>query len=292
MCECEICGTKMKLIYKNMRRIEKKEFFYCPNCKLKWAPKLDMDKTFHSKLNESSREKALHNVRNQEFALVNRMISKYVDAGSLGLDVGCSYGWYMDSVGSNYIMEGIEPESSIAEQAKKRGHKVFTGFFPYDIPEDHEKYEFIVYNNVWEHINHTSDLVKGSISKIKNGGILVITIPLSTGGLYRISELFEKAGRTKELVRLWQLRFHSPHIYYFTKKNFEELMKKFNCTLLECRDIKGIDPKKMKERFEMDTDERHGTLKARVFQLAYPILKKLPADKAVFVFRYSGREGK
>lgn len=292
MYACEICGTKMKLIYKNIKRKEKKEILCCPNCKLRWAPKLTIDKTFHSKLDESYRERALHNVRIQEFALVNSLIRKYVRAGSRGLDVGCSYGWYMDSVGNNFMMEGIEPENSIAEQARKKGHKVFTGFFPNDLPENIGKYNFIVYNNVWEHINHTSDLLKGSIEKIKNGGILVITIPLSTGGLYRISEFFEKAGRTKELVRLWQLHFHSPHIYYFTPQNFQELMTKYNCTLLEWRDIKGIDPKGIKDRFEMDVEERHGGLKAMIFQFIYPILKRLPSDKAVFVFRYDGREGK
>lgn len=48
----------------------------------------------------------------------------------------------------------------------------------------------------------------------------------------------------------------------------------------------------MKERFEMDADEKHGGLKAAMFKIAYPILRWLPADKAIFVCKYEGVEEK
>lgn len=51
-----------------------------------------------------------------------------------------------------------------------------------------------------------------------------------------------------------------------------------------------LDSKKMKERFEMDADERHGGLKAMLFQKLFPVLKMLPVDKAVFVFRYEKKK--
>ena len=68
--------------------------------------------------------------------------------------------------------------------------------------------------------------------------------------------------------------------------NLTELMKKYGCTILEYQDVKGIDPERMKERFEMDADERYGNLKAKIFQRLYPILKHLPADKKIFVFQF------
>ncbi len=284
---CENCNKKMKYVYKNMSQIEQMKFYCCPNCRLLWTPKLEVNTSFQSKLDENNREAALKNIRSKEFDQVNNLIKKYLPKGR-GLDVGCAYGWYMKSVHKNYVMEGIEPEAAIAQKASKDGHKVYTGFFPQDMPKEAGIYDFIVFNNVWEHINHTSKLIKESSRFLKRGGIMIITIPLSTGGLYKISEFFEKVGRTKELIRLWQLHFHSPHVYYFTKKNFVELMTKYNYILLECQDVRGLDPKRMRERFEMDMDEQYGKLKARLFQMIYPILKKLPADKAVFVFRYIG----
>lgn len=284
---CEICGTSLRKIYGNMSRKEGTIFLECPKCGLRWAPYLDVDRTFHSRLDEKSRKKALSSIRNHEFEQVNRLVKNYVKKGARGIEVGCAYGWYMDSIGEDYQIEGIEPEDSIAEQARSRGHVVHTGFFPQDVPTGTEKYDFMVFNNVWEHINHISNLIEGSIQLLKDGGVMIITIPLSSGGVYRISELFEKIGRTKELVRLWQLHFHSPHIYYFNKHNFKQIMERFNCCLVSCEDVHGsIDPKRMKERFEMDSDEKHGSLKAALFRIAFPILKCLPADKAVFVFRY------
>lgn len=284
--KCEICNRKMKPVYPNMSKQERTRFYRCPLCKLIWAPKLNISETFSSKLNEENRQKALQNVRQHEFRQVNSLVERYVSKGGRGLDIGCAYGWYMKSVGREYVIEGIEPEDSVAKKARENGNQVYTGFFPEDMPNNVERYDFLVFNNVWEHINYTSKLIENSLKCLKQRGIMIITVPLSTGGLYRIAELFEKIGRTKELARLWQLHFHSPHIYYFTKENLTELMKKYGCTILECQDVKGIDPERMKERFEMDADERYGNLKAKIFQRLYPILKHLPADKKIFVFQF------
>lgn len=284
---CENCNTKMISVYRNMSRREQIKFYRCPKCRLLWAPKMEVNVSFQSRLDETNRQAALEGVRSREYAQVNLLIQKYVKSQGRGLDVGCAYGWFMKSIGSDYTMEGIEPEAAIVRKISG-GVKVYVGFYPYDMPEDAGIYDFIVFNNVWEHINHTSDLIKESKKFVRKGGFLVITVPLLTGGLYRIAELLERLGRTKELARLWQLHFHSPHIYYFSKRNFTDLMAKYNFSLQECQDIRGIDPKRMKERFEMDADERYAGMKAGVFRMLYPLLKQLPADKAVFVFRYNG----
>lgn len=129
----------------------------------------------------------------------------------------------------------------------------------------------------------------------KVGGVVVISVPVSSGVLYKIASLFERMGRTKELARLWQLHFHSPHIYYFNKENLKELMNKNGLELVECEDIRSIDTNKMQQRFEMDKDEKHGGVKAFVFKCIYPILRLFAADKAVFMFCYrteAGKQGK
>lgn len=271
-----------------MGKKEHSEFLFCPTCKLRWAPNLDVDRSFKSKLNEDSRQKALWDIRKHEFDQVNNLVNKFVKKGGRGLEVGCAYGWYLDSIGNEFQMEGIEPENSIAEQARLKGHIVYTGFFPQDMKHDVKKYDFIVFNNVWEHINHTSDLIDGSTRYLEVGGKMIITVPLSTGGLYRIAELLERLGNTKWLIRLWQLHFHSPHIYYFTKKNLEQIMSKHGFILEHVEDVRdSINASKMKERFDMDIDEKHSGIKAAVFQMGYPVIRRLPADKAVFVFQYA-----
>lgn len=288
MYHCEICGTIMKKTYHNMSKKENTLFLKCPKCKLRWAPRLDVDLSFKSKLNESSRKNALSELRDREFSLVNELLNRYIKTGSSGLDVGCSYGWYMETINKRYEIEGIEPEFQIAEEARARGHKVYDGFFPDGITQD-KTYNFIVFNNVWEHINNTSYLIEKSRVFLKDNGVLIITIPLSTGGLYKLAELFELLGWSKWLTRLWQLHFHSPHVYYFNKKNLSLIMKKYDFdieSVVSCRNY--INTKRMKERFEMDIDEKHGRINAILFRLFYPIIKILPTDKAVFVYRYKG----
>lgn len=287
MVKCENCHSVMKKIYYHMGEREKTDFYKCPKCKLIWAPKLELDTTFTSQLNERKRQEALEDARNQEFEQVVALITEHIPKGNRGLDVGCSYGWFMKKVNKLYDMEGIEAEDKVAQEARDKGMRVYTGLFPDNLNGGaKQEYDFIIFNNVWEHINHTIRLIEGCQSWLKEEGWLIITVPLSSGGLYKTAECFEWMGRTKELARLWQLHFHSPHIYYFNKQNLKEIMKQKGFSLVECEDIRSIDVNKMQQRFEMDKSERHGKAKAFLFKLAYPILRCLPADKAVFVFHY------
>ena len=246
---------------------------------------VDIDMTFRSQLNEEKRQQALQDARNKEFDNVLTLLKKILPPPRKGLEVGCSYGWFIEKASGLYEVEGIEAEDTVAQKARDKGLRVHTGLFPQDLPPECGKYDFIIFNNVWEHINHTTELIDGCVKYLKKGGCLIITIPLSTGAIYKISEWLERFGRVKELARLWQLHFHSPHIYYFNKKNIEQLMSKKGFKLVECKDIRSIDVNKMKERFEMDAEERHGGRKAAIFKLIYPVLKRMPADKAVFFFR-------
>lgn len=286
---CECCGTEMKNVYSHMCRREKVEIYRCAKCRLIWAPELEVDKTFKSKLNEEKRVEALKTAREIEFKRVLNFMEKYIPLGRDGLEVGCSYGWFINYVKDKYRIKGIEAEDSVAQAARDKGLDVITGFFPEDVGKG-EKYDFIIFNNVWEHINHTPDLIKGCVSLLKPSGYIILTIPLSTGGLYKIAEILERFGRTKTLARLWQLHFHSPHIYYFTKKNLSALMEQYNCKLLESIDMNTIDVNTMKQRFEMDLDEKHSNLKAHVFKAGWPIIKRLPTDKATFIYQYRGKE--
>lgn len=297
---CECCGAVMKPIYRNMRKKEGVETYKCKRCSLLWAPQLDIDTTFTSQLNEDNRKEAIEGIRNTEFQSVSSLLQKFLTSGK-GLDVGCSYGWFMEQMQNSedifeislsesshnkYMIDGIEAEDAVAEQARNKGLNVYTGLFPMDMPSDNRKYDFIVFNNVWEHINHTDKLIIDCISYLKNDGYLLITVPLSSGILYKISEMLEILGRTNELARLWQLRFHSPHIYFFNKKNMSTLMKRYKLKLVESMDMRSIDINKMEVRFNMDKGEKNAKIKAILFRLIWPLLKKMSADKAVFLYKY------
>lgn len=276
----------MKPVYANLT--EYADIYKCPKCKLLWGPNLSIDKNFQSELDEGNRKTALEKTRVDEFNVVLELMKTKICQGARGLDVGCSYGWFIKACQKDFKCEGIEAEDSVARQARKilgGGYEVYSGFFPDDMPKDCEKYDFIIFNNAWEHINQTGKLLEGCAEYLKPDGYLIVTVPLSSGILYKISELFCRLGRKKELIRLWQLKFHSPHIYYFNKKNLTLLMKKYGFEAVQYKKLQSIDTSKMKERFEMDKTETNAALKAFVFKICYPIIRLLPEDKGVFIYR-------
>jgi hypothetical protein len=145
---CECCGAIMKPVYKNMSRKEGVDIYKCKQCLLLRAPKLNIDTTFTSQLNEVKRKEAIEGIRNTEFHSVISLLQKFLTSGK-GLEVGCSYGWFMEQInnsvdilGTNlsqtshykYFMEGIEAEDAIAEQARNKGLNVYTGLFYFDMP--------------------------------------------------------------------------------------------------------------------------------------------------------------
>lgn len=283
---CEICGSVMRPIYKKMARHENNIFCQCPTCKLIWAPNLKLDRTFSSDLDEAEREKALGSSRTLEFEKIINKMQKILPTGAYGLEVGCAYGWFLDASKVIYRMKGIEAEDKTASYARKNGHDVITGLFPDDLPL--EKFDFLIFNNVWEHINNTSKLIEACSKYTRNEGYVIFTIPLSTGVIYRTAEFLEKFGRSKELIRLWQLHFHSPHIYYFNKENIIRIMNKYGFELASYESVRSIDVSKMKDRFLMDKTEKIATVKTFLFRLYYFFAKHMSEDKGTFYFRYKG----
>lgn len=284
---CEVCGSKMHTIYKRMAKQENKQFYMCNKCHLLWAPFLKIDESFVSDLNEVEREKALGSSRKQEFSTILERMREIIPSGRDGLEVGCAYGWFLDAAKDKYNVIGIEAEDKIASYARNRGHKVLTGYFPDDLPIS--EYDFIIFNNVWEHINNTSKLIEACTRYTKPDGYVIFTILLSTGVIYKTAALLERVGRTKELIRLWQLHFHSPHVYYFNKENIVEIMLRYGFELVNYESVKSIDVNQMKSRFSMDKNEKKAGLKAFLFKFFYFFAKHMAEDKGTFYFRYKGK---
>lgn len=166
---CENCKEPMRRVYRNLAKREKVQIYKCPRCKLFWAPDLDLDLSFNSKLDEQKRLEVLTDVRESEFDQVLQMMQRHISAGH-GLEVGCAYGQFMQKAEQYYKMEGVEAEDAVAEKAREKGLCVHTGLFPQNFTEGKGQYDFIIFNNAWEHINHTEDLLRGCLQYIKWGG--------------------------------------------------------------------------------------------------------------------------
>ena len=102
------------------------------------------------------------------------------------------------------------------------------------------KFNFIIFNDVFEHLENL-DLVLNQLEKfLKPNGYLVINLPSSDGFIFKISEILFKAGLKNFYQRLWQKDLSSPHLSYFNKSNLEKLLIKYNYELIHSDSLDSI----------------------------------------------------
>ena len=198
------------------------------------------------------------------------------------MEVGSLHGWFLDEINKYYQCYGIEPLKDIVNY--NDCHVVFKGFFPQDLPDDISELDFLVFNDVFEHIPDCNQLMKHCNSVLKDGGYLIINIPLSSGIFFNIAKLLHKLGRPNEFVRMWQFRFNTPHLYYFNKNNLSILAAKHNFKLVHYQGLDTLDKNNIKERIMTDALEKNN-LKISLIKAGYPFLKMLNKDVGYLVFR-------
>jgi len=284
--KCPICSIempeKMKL---------KPNIYECQSCKLKAS--LAMVKSGNSleNQNESERQKALYNLRMRNYKIIiKNLMNIMTDRDKLsGLEVGCAYGWFLEACCeySKIDCVGLEPQKEYFESiAAVPGRiKIINGFFPQDIQNKNEKFDFIVFNDVFEHIPDVDEIIKYCYASLNKNGILILNLPLSTGVFYKVSELVYKIFNNKKyLARLWQFEYVSPHLYYFTKKNLIALCQKNNFKLTKYHKIDVLAKGSVKSRVALG-DTKINNFVVFLFETLLPILKFLPEDCGCFYFQ-------
>ena len=97
-----------------------------------------------------------------------------------------------------------------------------------DMEKKFDKYDYIIFNDVFEHLEDL-DLVIEQLKKfIKDNGQIIINLPSSDGLIFKFSNILNKLGFKNFYNRLWQKDLSSPHLSYFNNLNLELLFKKHN----------------------------------------------------------------
>ena len=97
-----------------------------------------------------------------------------------------------------------------------------------DMEKKFDKYDYIIFNDVFEHLEDL-DLVIEQLKKfIKDNGQIIINLPSSDGLIFKFSNILNKLGFQNFYNRLWQKDLSSPHLSYFNNLNLELLFKKHN----------------------------------------------------------------
>lgn len=280
---CPICSnSSIKLKFKL-----KFDIYQCRSCDFQFCPDASFDASFKSNLDEKNKEKALKNLRLENFQKIIKSIKKNLLSSQIkGLEIGPGNGWFIETcIENSIICDGIEPEIRFNETYSKLEANVINGFYPIDIPEDN-KYDFVIFNDVLEHLNNLEEVMKTNYSLLNSNGILVINLPIQEGLIYFLSRVLYQFRFKSFLNRMWQFNFHSPHLSYFTKDNLINFASKSNFSLKDSYKLRTINLSEISDRINQDNG--HGLITKIVsnigIRLIFPFLQIYP-DTFCFVLK-------
>lgn len=223
--DCPICDTAL-------RRATPDWLHRCPACgfeasTLDCVPARIASEEEH--LDEAAREAALRDLRQGNFRIVlDRAFGDAELAGLTLLEVGCGHGWFLDEAKRRGIITfGIEPDAKIARRSATYGaHRIRTGFFP-EALEDSERFDIIVFNDVFEHLPDIRAALHAVERHLNPGGHLVLNMPSRGGFFYRLARAFAAFGVQGPFDRMWQKGMPSPHLSYFTADDARRLCGRY-----------------------------------------------------------------
>lgn len=282
---CPVCGNQSKLKYKLKFNVYK-----CPQCGL-YTSDAEFDLSFQSSLELESREIGLKKLRFKNFEAIVKALKAFKgdETRNLkGLEIGSGNGWWLKVCQENNIgCIGIEPEKSHEDYHQKNGLNIHYGFYPDLNIERAKGFDFIIFNDVFEHIKDLDKLLISLKKDLNDGGLLIINLPMSDGFFYKTAQLLYKIGIKSFMDRLWQFNFHSPHMNYFNQNNLELLLTKRGFLKTANINLKSLDISTSKERIKADKDV--SKLKAMILATGLRVLKPVilasPSDIKVFFFK-------
>lgn len=283
--QCIVCGNKQNLKFELQHKV-----YQCASCDL-YTSDATFDLSFQSSLEEDSREIGLKKLRLQNFQSIIKALKEnyFSDKETIkGLEIGAGNGWWLEVCRTNKIdCIGIEPENTFADYYQKNDLNVVMGFYPNVATDLAEGYDFIIFNDVFEHISDLESLLLSIKKDLKKDGLLIINIPMSNGFFYRTASMLYYLKIKSFLDRLWQFNFHSPHINYFNPRNLPTYLNKYGFKLLQNFRLETLDFSSIRERILADSkmSKAKAYTISSLLLLVKPIIQNSSADIRVFFFR-------
>ncbi len=202
------------------------------------------------------------------------------------LEVGCAHGWFLAAARRRgYAATGIEPDALVAAQAISHGYDVTIGYFP-DALKPGATYDFIVFNDVFEHLPDPRAALAACRQRLRPSGLLVLNLPSSRGVVFRLAALLARCGIRQPYERLWQKGYPSPHLSYFHPDALTKLAERAGFNEIYRGTLDLIDRHGLWQRLRQDRRASiPGTaLTWLAVTAALPLIGWFPADIALQIF--------
>jgi SAM-dependent methyltransferase len=260
--------------------------FVCPACKFERST-LEQKINQVQSIDEIARENALRSLREHNFNLLAGWLKETSNSNGKPtlLDVGSAHGWFLQKVKEDFDAQGIEPDQAMADFAIKKGLNVRKGYFP-AVLDHHEKFDFIIFNDVLEHIPDVKNIVKSCSDYLKDDGILVINVPDTRGVFYKASKFLKKLGMAGSFDRMWQVGLPSPHLYYFDKNSISKIAAQAGFKIVKEHSLNSIALNGLFDRINYAGGNKlmNYLLGIAIF-ISSPALKIMHSDISVWFFK-------
>jgi len=205
------------------------------------------------------------------------------ETGGRLLEVGSSYGWFLEACGSDFDTRvGIEPDDAV--RRAPAGCEARAGYFPEAVAAG-ECFDVVVFNDVFEHIPDAHRTTAAVAEHLNAGGIAVINLPVASGGMYRLTKLAHRIGVRGPFERMWQRHFPSPHLYYFTGAGIISAFDRAGLTCVYSTNMPTMRLRGIWFRIRHAEPRLAVAIMSFVAALAVlPISRLLPADVRCFYF--------
>lgn len=186
-----------------------------------------------------------HKIQNGYFQNERQEMLKYIPENALNiLEVGCSSGLFCKALQRpDREIWGVEINPEAAQKATEICSFVLCGDFNqvYDqLPKNH--FDCVVFNDVLEHIYAPWDTLEMTKNILKNGGVVVSSIP----NFRYLSNMIEVVLHGEFCYRPEGGILDDTHIRFFTNKSIRKMYESLNYTILFQAGINNRNDWKMK----------------------------------------------
>lgn len=280
-CENEMCHFKSFECY---------NVYKCHNCRhYQMADESNHNYDYMMGQNDDGYLSILTDLRARNFSKLIDSLRKFVTSGGQGLDVGYGAGVFLKkATEAGYLMTGIDPNKRNQQFVQQNSVSIINGYFPDALPSG-IKFDFIVFNDAFEHIPNSNLVALACREHLKENGYILINLPVNTGIYYRLSLALLKLRRLKMFTRLWQTNTYTPHLFYYSKKSLTILMDNHGFKLLESGNLKSVYISIYKNYRRIHFYEESGVIPSfiiAVFASVTALISALlPKDTKYFIFK-------
>lgn len=264
LCICKkISSFKPSIVYKNETVFQAYEgtiIGQCENCGILKTFPSKKNKLFNPVITKVEEYEARKKEFETLFAPLTEAVENKVKKRGLVLDVGCSSGILLSLLKrKGFDVYGLEPNKQAYAYARKiLKDSVFNDILPTFLKKKGIKFDCIIYNHVFEHIENINEEFLQIKKALKINGVLIIGVPNTDNVIFKIRRKF------------WESLLPNEHVWHFNTKYLKKYLTKQGFEIL-------------KVSFEDDARKSYPFLKRIYFTLLSILNKIMGTGEAVLM---------